>query len=845
MCDKPSNHSFQLTALALAIAATSGIAAPALAQEIARATEVEEIVVTAQRREESLQDAPIAITAFTETKLRELGVYGINDIGYRAPNLTIANQVASKANMNVSIRGFSNSETQLIQEPKVGIYIDGVYISKTVGALFDVSDLERIEVLRGPQGTLFGRNTTGGAINVTTKKPSGELDAKLQASAGNLGYERWGGTVDLPGYHNFATKFSYYHMKNDGWADNNYDGPAQSPARSIEHDLGSEDNNAYRFALRWTPIEELTVDYLYDKTDNEGVPDAFQVTHVHTQLYNGFTSRPVPYQTLGGALYQQMAATIGDPDDAHRNLALDANSDSWLDIDGHSLIVAWDLGDVTLKYLYGKRSTDEGNHGNDLDGGAYLARDAFYGTLQGNNNPIPVPGVSSATVKSHLDMDSHEFQIVGDAMDAKLRYTGGLYYYKEDAAEIQPQTVSLPIESLLANPRLAPFRALYKAFGYCPPEAGGACIGTQRQPFAETALIPSITDPGEKGLIDAGWGGESKSWAAYGQASYAITERFDLTLGIRYTEDEKDQYLYSQNLAGTTPSAPATADDNWNQWTYMANGTYQFTEDVGVYLKYSTGYNSGGFNGRSSSVAAFQTPYSEEEVETWELGLKSQWFENRLRANAALFTNDFTDIQLQQFEAGAGGGSSRTVNAGKSTFRGFELDLVAIPVEGLTIDLTYGYLDADFDEYMQRNPGTNLLEDLSNQATVPYAPENTASMGVQYDFQPFSFGQLSMRLDAAYRDSMVFSAIPSSSPSEYFSAAEDRTLIDGRISLNDIPIGGCCKDGAHVLRVSLWGKNLSDEEYRTFGVDFGSLGFAGVSYGAPRSYGIDVLYTYN
>ncbi len=356
-------------------------------------------------------------------------------------------------------------------------------------------------------------------------------------------------------------------------------------------------------------------------------------------------------------------------------------------------------------------------------------------------------------------------------------------------------------------------------------------MGSQRLP------IPGASDPGIPGMVDFEYGQNTKSSAVYGQGTYAITEQFDLTLGIRYTEDEKDAYLYNQNIPGISPAAPAKADDKWDNISYMANGNYAITDDISVYLTYATGYNGGGFNARASNIASFPTPFEEEEVETWELGLKSELLDNRLRLNVAVFTNDYTDIQIAQFEAGTGGASSRIVNAGAGTYEGIEFDVVMVPVDGLTIDMTYGYLDAEFDEYMALNPATNMLEDISSRTTVQQAPENSASLGVQYDFEPFSFGALSARMDVAYKDEFVFHPF-----NNQYDSTEDRTLVNGRLSLNEIKLG-CCEEGS--LRVSLWGKNLTDEEYRNWGIDFGSLGYAGNVYGEPRTYGMDVVYTYN
>ncbi|MBK7521743.1 MAG: TonB-dependent receptor [Gammaproteobacteria bacterium] len=833
MRNHPLQYKFCLSALSLAIAVTAGIGAPAMAQD-ARSSGLEEIVVTAQRREASLQDTPIAITAFTADRLVDLGVFDVTQVANFAPNVTIQKQVGTNSNMGINIRGVGIGETALLIDPKVGVYIDGIYVSKTVGGVFDIVDLERIEVLRGPQGTLFGRNTTGGAMNVTSKKPTGELGGKVEASVGNYGYMRYGGSLDLPAVGDFAAKISYMAMETDGWQHNHYDGAPVQPATTVEDDLTSRDNEAYRIALRWTPTQSLSFDYSYDNTDNKGVPAAFQITEVKTSIYNGFTSTPFDFRALGGSLYRQMANTVGNPKDRHTDFRIDSATEDWLEVEGHTFTAAWEAADnLTLKYLYGKRKTQWGYGSYDNDGGAYMARDLFYGVFAGNNGKIPIQGFSAALDNDLIDMDSHEFQIIGSAFEEKLKYTGGLFYYEEDVKESNPQTYSLPIAFIarqgVYTPGLGP---LYDAAGFCPAAYGGyLCVGSQRLP------IPGPNDPGIPGLVDFVYGQHAESWAAYGQGTYAITDQFDLTLGIRYTEDEKDAYLYNQNILGTTESAPGKADDKWDNISYLVNGNYAITDDINVYLSYATGYNSGGFNARASNLPSFQTPYDKEEVETWELGLKSELLDNRLRLNVALFTNDYTDIQINQFEAGTGGASSRIVNAGAGTYRGIEFDIAMVPLEGLTIDLTYGYLDAEFDEYLALNPATNMLEDISNVTTVNQAPENSASLGVQYDFEPFSFGALSARVDVAYKDEFVFHPF-----NNQYDSADDRTLVNGRISLNDIKLG-CCEEGS--LRVSLWGKNLSDEEYREWGIDFGSLGFTGNTYGEPRTYGLDVVYRYN
>lgn len=804
------------------------------------ASGLEEIVVTAQRREKSLQETPIAITAFTSDKLEKLGIFNVEQVGEFAPNVWMSKQPSTHANMGIVIRGIGMSDTALTADPKVGVYIDGILVSKTTGGLFDIADLERIEVLRGPQGTLFGRNTTGGAINVTTRKPSGELLGKAEASVGSFGYLRYGISLDFPIMSNFAGQVTYNHMETDGWARNRYTGvpiTPNSPDNPVKRKLGLQDNDSYRLALRWTPFDTITIDYAYDKTDNSGVAAPFQVLKVKDHLNNGFTNDPVDFQMIGGSLYQQMAAAVGNPKKRKKNFTFDTMVGSYLDVTGHSFVTEWQASeDVTLKYLFGARYTTYSN-GADFDGGAWTARDLFYGVYAGNSGEISVPGFHGQLIKGRVELQSHEMQIIGSALNEQLQYTGGIFYYNEKVKESDPPTLSVPISFLtpqgIYTPGLGP---LYDAGGFCPAEYGGnLCIGSQRLP------IPGSSDPYRPGLIDFTYGQKSKSYALYGQATYSFTEQLELTAGLRYTKDDKNAFLYHQDLLQFVPSLtlehPLRSKDDWNNISYLLNLRYAFNDDVNAYITYATGYNGGGYNARANTVSAFVTPYDKEEIKSVEIGVKSELFDRRLRLNAALFNNDYSDMQIAQFEGGASGASSRTVNAGEATIRGVEFDIVAIPVDGLTIDLSYGYLDAKFDKYIARNPVTDKLEDISNRMKVPHAPKNTAALGVQYDFAPFSFGMLSARLDITFKDKFVFHSYEN----EWTSPAS-RKLVNGRVSLNNIKFG-CC-DRSSELSLSLWGKNLTDEEYISWGIDFSSLGFAGATFGDPRSYGVDLVYRY-
>jgi len=779
---------------------------------------LEEIVVTAQRRQTMLQDTPIAVTAFNSEKIADLGIYDVSDIGGLAPNTNIQKQPSSNSNMSIYIRGVGNGETSLMADPKSSFYLDGVYMSKTVGAVFDIVDLESIEVLRGPQGTLFGRNSTGGALNVTTVKPTGELGLKAEGSVGNDGYQRAALSVDLPKFFDMlSVKVSGMMKEYDGWAHNDFPG--------ADSDLGSEDNEAYRLALRFEPTDTLTIDYSYDRTNNEGVPTPFQVTKVKESLFNGITEVPAPFTFLGGELYQQMAALVGDPKKRREDYTLDAATSEYLDVEGHSLTAAWELDPFTIKYIFADRYTESGYGSTDLDGGALTARDLFYG----GGMEIPSPGFHAAIDEGYVDLQTHELQLIGDAFNDRLQYTVGYFQYEEEVYQDNPQTFSLPIQFLLGGA----LDAAFVAAGYCNdiPTQGLVCQGSQRLPLP----FPSPgADPNLNGKTDFIYGQTTESWAAYSQVTYALTEDLDVTAGIRYTEDDRDAFLFNETLGHSSIDDKLTNADSWDNWSYLLTFNYAVTDAANVYATYSTGFNSGAFNSRAASDSAWEIPVEEEELHSYELGLKSDWLDSRLRLNAAIFYNDYQDIQVTQFEAGSGGASSRIVNAGAATYQGLELELTALLTEGLLLEATYGYLDAEFDEYLARDPATDQQVDISSVTTVTRAPENTANLALQYDFDRFSFGALSARIDVSYTDEFTFHPF-----NNRYDSTDPQTLVNARLSLHDIGMG----DRGN-LRVSAWVKNATDEEYREWGIDFGSLGFAGNTFGQPRTYGLDVTYRF-
>ena len=758
------------------------LALPVTARADERATALEEVTVVAQRVEESLQDAPIAISAFSSGDLQALGILSANEVAHFTPNMTSESQPGSTSTTNFAIRGITTTDPTLSVEAGVGVYLNGIYIARSNGLIYDVVDLERIEVLRGPQGTLYGRNTTGGAINIITARPAGEWRLKQALTFGNGDRWRSTTTVDTAAWKGLAAKLSYMHYQQDGYVDNLTTLPQQGQAG----DFGERDEDAYNIALSWSPVDALQVDFNYDNTSATSVPQASQLTWASADVarlvtdYGAFFPGCFDTDPLCAPIRDAYAAAeaAADPDRVSR-LDLPYAGEEDLDVDGYSLTVAWDLTDtLTLKSLTGYRDMSLEQR-TDLSGGGYstLPGAGFAGvtTLFAAGQP---------NVKDQ-DQFSQELQLLGNW--GALEFLAGLYYFEEHGSETTQEQVALNL-------------GLWGAEKYYEVD--------------------------------------NTSSAAYGQATYHLSDALRVSAGLRYSEDEK-KLFQDQALDPLAPLDRTRAHfkDDFSNVSGSLSVEVDWTDSVTNYARYATGYKSGGYFSRAS--IPFQAPFDEETLQSFELGLKSQWLQNRLRANIALFYSEYDDLQISQFVPGVGGAESVLSNAGNASYSGAEVELLALPVTGLTLSLSYGWLDPEYDEYDFFDPtgqfcGTaETACDVSDRGVFSNTPEHSASFGVEYAFAPRSYGDWSARVDTVWNDGYSFGTIEISDPSRI--ETDSYTLLNARVSLDSVNL----LDAR--LRLSAWCKNLTDEEYRTNSIGaFESLGFTTTVYNEPRSWGLDV-----
>lgn len=710
-----------------------------------RQTALEEVLVTAQKREEDLQSAPIAISVLNRAELQAQGIANMADLkSGTIPSLRVMSAGIPSSTLILSIRGNGSIDMNPVtRETQVGFYRDGFFIARPQGLDVDVPDLERIEVLRGPQGTLFGRNTMAGAVNFITRKPTGKFG--FEQTAGLSNYDGWKTVtrLNLPEYADVSTKIDYIHAQRDGWVKN--DAPGQWNYNAYQNDGG-------RFSLRFTPTDDLIFDYAYDNSRSLGSGAYYQIYRDDGVLFPGFTA-PLPL--------------VGDePDRASNTRAPVPLRPTYVYQKAHSLTAAWSPSEnFTLKSLTGYYALTENGY-------------TSYGASIYNNGSID-------TTDSKESQFSQELQLIG-SFDS-TQWVAGWYYFKNRAHQ------------------MTRLRFALDTFGVLPGNMGKF----------NTPIYP----PADLGVPDRFVTANTHSNAFYGQATTTppiLDDRLHITVGLRYTRDKKDGYRIE---LGYVPY-----DLNTNHWDSAVTLDYSWTDKLSTYLKRATGYRSGSVNPRSESFA----PYDPDKVTSWELGIKSEFAEQKVRLNADVFENKFENMQIDVSAPTIQNiTNTETINAEKDIrIRGAELELSVVPAEGLILGLNYTYLDGHMP--LQPNKFSNGA---IQEFELTQTPRNASSFTADYTFSPWSFGTLKAHMDAAYTSGYARQAQDSR-------RQQSVTLINARLTLDEIPL-----DNFGALALSIWGKNLTNYEYAEFAFPLSTIAVV-QSFGEPRTFGFDLTYRY-
>ncbi len=724
-----TRHLLMMGAAAAALATVSPAQAAAPAQPQAKEAQVEEVVVTARRREENLKDVPIAVTVFSAEKMSQAGVQNITDLQKSAPNLTLQVARGSNSTTTAFIRGIGQQDPLWGFEPGVGLYVDDVYVARPQGAVMDVYNVDHIEVLRGPQGSLYGRNTIGGAVKyVTARMPeTAAFDAKAQYGSYNERDLTLTGSIPLNDVLKIGGGFE--RSLHDGYGKDLLTGA----------DNYNKDVTAERVTVEFRPTDKvlfrLSGDNFVDKSNA-------RVGH-----------REIP----GDALASKTMAILVTPDPFDNYSGMSPKNKVWNN--GYTLLAQYDATpEWTFKSISAVR----------------------HGTTRTNIDFAAVP--------------NPELQVPGR------------YYDNQFTQELQ---------GLYNGAKL---KGVFGVF-YLDGLAGGD---------ADTIL-------GNAGLtLNFSGKAKTQSWAGFGDFSYDVTDRLQISLGGRWTTDRREgsvYRIYEVGLGSPQFGGPGkllqvrtnyTNTHNFEKFTPHLAASFKLTDAVSTYASYSEGFKSGGFDMRGDAFLTPQTSngYGPEFVKSYELGVKGSFFDHRLDLNTAAFFADYTDLQVTiQTPATppAVGIASVVENAGKSTIDGFEIEGHARPGGPITANFSVGLADANFDH-------TPLLA-ASNVLVFQNTPKWTGYFQLVYTApEPVLNGKLSANVGASYRSKTYQYSfpIPQIDQPAY-------TLYDANITWTS---------ASDRWRVGLHGLNLSDEHYRVGGYNLPGLTFGNTLtafYGNPRT----------
>lgn len=767
---------------------------PAIVRAQARAdgpqpqsTGLEEIVVTAQKREQNLQVVPISITALGAQELEANRIVDVRDLSALAPNLTVRIASGGAAIPTYSMRGIVTSGAAPGTDKGISLYVDGVYIQNVQGSIFQLADIERIEVLKGPQGTLFGRNATGGAISIITHTPTGKFDVKQEFTYGNYDQLRSRTRVDLPKVGPVSASFAYVHSERRGdtlnlGAGTNWDyGPATGGERGILTSpkyLGDENIDSFVAALKFDLADNLNFMYKFDYAQNHYTPEAQGIAATNfgalgpatAGLLNAlivFNPRPSSLTPVSTSRPDAVNDWFATPSFTHNM--------------GHNLTARYEFNDsISLKNILAFRSSGTSTT-YQLDGMGGL-----YNVISPRLGPIGAPYIVLANNGYQQEKQwSNETQLNIDTDWFTL--TAGYIHFYDSVASGGFQDVANTTQ----------FTAVA---GQRTTAAGTPFV----IPFTGTQLTTVKVN--------------SDAW--FVQPEVHLTHRLDLVLGSRLTRDRKDGVDRTVVFPGPNPYADIHYRNSKETW--LAGVNFRPTDNILTYAKYATGYISGGF------LATRE--FDPETAKSFEAGVKADLFDRRLRSNLAVFKANYNGIQLTTTgrNVGVPQASQVVINGGDGKARGFEWENTVLPVSGLTLTTNVGYTDFEF---------TQLVSFFGTSFLAIQRPKWTGNAAVQYETpELFSGGHLMLRMDVNYKSK---TNLGSTHPTEAIANAvttPDTWIANARVALADM-------DWVRTkATVALWGRNLFDcrQLANVAGLGFEFPG----SYERARTFGVDVSFEF-
>lgn len=716
---------------------------------VAAASSVETVFVTAQKREESLQSVPISISAVSAERVQRDLDSAPGDIARVVPNLYGNPTGGRGARPRWFLRGVGVNTSSLVSP--IGVYFDEVYQSSLELHSFPLFDLERVEVLRGPQGTLWGKNTPGGAIHMVSKKPTFDSDGYVKVGAGNYDQKELQGALSGALIDDvLAGRIAYLQDSRDGWARNQFNGDSKA---------GAYDDQAFRGQLLFKPTGSLNalLNVHYRSIDTWSVP--------------GYSigTRPGEANDFGYVSPVGANPDIGDP--VNRNNDISGEQEAF----GSSVTLNWSIGDYTLTSISAYEETDS--------------------EIAGDREQSP-----DEVIRTYAITGAHQFsqevRLASDAA-ADLSWIGGLYYFS-DTQSSDSTSATLPVPN--------------QVFG--------------------TYYQNTVADV------------DTASYAAFVNATYRFTDAFKVAAGLRWTTEtigidlqgvdagargtaqfnNTDAWWLRSSVASAfRVNAVQNEENTWDAWTYDISPSYELTDTTLVYGRYARGFRSGGYNASVTAQSAVNT-VEPERIDSFEVGVKTQWFDGRLTANAAVFYYEWENMQLNiQGVTAAGLNGSTLKNAALGKGQGLELEIAAHPIDHLRLGLNVGLLDAEYSDFIEQRANGSIVDHSGNK--FARAPETTIGADAEYEFVLPLGGAIVLGTDWAYQSRIYYSSVDQVDP---FQQQGGYTLGNARLSF---------RTSDERLEVAAYVRNLTDKTYDLITV-VPANGAYRTTTGNPQTYGL-------
>ena len=767
-----------------------------------------EIIVWARRVAERPLDSPLALTAYQADQITARASSDLADLVTSAPNIgfdsTASLSGASNA-ASIFIRGVGQSDFAITTDPGIGVYVDGVYLARATGADLDLLDLHQVEILRGPQGTLFGRNTIGGAINLTTRKPDlNVFEGQAEATVGRFQRRDLRAVLNLPISSSMAVRLAGARLKRDIFGRRLLTG---------QH-LGGQDRYELRFSGLWQPSHafeaRLTVDYSQADEQSPVSTTAFTRASGSVEaplslftglLYNNLIGNPAPCQQPTFVVpfcgIPGLIALPALPPDTplydarwltnnlHTSFATGPTGSRY-DILGLTGMLSWQAGEMRIKSTTGYRSSD-----------FHFARDP-------DGSPLAIVETSNAVDHSQV---SQEIEI-GSGEANRFHWVAGVYYLGEHASE----NITAPLGQEAFNV----INRLGLGCTYLPGLTG----------LAGPITLNPCPNPFSITMVGSGVKIRNQSIAGYGEATLPLGAGISLTAGIRWTRDSKRVDLRNYRIAGLPFSPNPRANAHFERLTPRVILDYKPISDLLVYASFSTGYKSGGFNERyGAPIAAGPTSFAPESVKSFELGTKASLVGGRLTLATALFHSLYNNIQVVVFDNAI----PRTINAARGKVDGFEFEATALPIEALTLQIAYGYLDARYtrlDPAVIGSFGIPIVNPLVLSYDFVNSPRHSVTASVEYRMSVCG-GTLTPRAELTYQSRTANDAV------------NTPELVQPALALLRMRIHYTTR--GEKFSVALFGTNLTNKRFIVSGAaDPVGFGRTEVNGGQPREWGLSI-----